>query len=386
MADAYTSTLPTVPVESINAGLIPEDVFGVSMNYYPNRHILYTRFPHAPVGSSSFRFTNENFRPRSVNLTTTINNSITTLVVADSSFFDVDDLVKVEDEIMIVTGKDAAAKTITVIRAYAGTSAASHTVPSLPAVMPVYLLTNTRTGAAKNIPALSRKPTSFTQWLQTTQHAYSTGGALNAKTNYGPFATPLQRDKQQTLFATLDDFEFAMLYGVLIPGDSGTAPKPAMAGIDNLLVTNRTKAPTNANAYTPYDLVRDTFQRCCDAGGAPTHLLVSSDFLSGFAKWKIGVIHMPSEANELNVAIARMTVSFLPPNVEVVMHPLLRPGTAIALQDDEVAIRMAREVFDKPRGSAGDAFEGDIIMEGAIELDNEAHAAMVSGITAFSAG
>jgi hypothetical protein len=46
---------------------------------------------------------------------------------------------------------------------------------------------------------------------------------------------------------------------------------------------------------------------------------------------------------------------------------------------------MKRNLFEKPRGSRGDATEGDFIMEGAIEVDNEAHHAWVEGITAFAA-
>jgi hypothetical protein len=54
-------------------------------------------------------------------------------------------------------------------------------------------------------------------------------------------------------------------------------------------------------------------------------------------------------------------------------HPLLRPGTIMALTSREVRHRIKRQMFEKPRGSRGDATEGDFIMEGAIEVDNEAH-------------
>jgi hypothetical protein len=37
------------------------------------------------------------------------------------------------------------------------------------------------------------------------------------------------------------------------------------------------------------------------------------------------------------------------------------------------------------RGNRGDMLEGDWIMEGAVEVVNEAHHAWVDGITAFSA-
>jgi hypothetical protein len=47
---------------------------------------------------------------------------------------------------------------------------------------------------------------------------------------------------------------------------------------------------------------------------------------------------------------------------------------------------MKRNEFWNPRGSRGDAVEGDWIAEGAIEVENEQHHAWLEGITAFSAG
>ena len=48
-------------------------------------------------------------------------------------------------------------------------------------------------------------------------------------------------------------------------------------------------------------------------------------------------------------------------------------------------MRMKRNEFWNPRGVRGDAYEGDWIAEGAVEVDNPQHHAWVEGITAFSA-
>jgi hypothetical protein len=69
----------------------------------------------------------------------------------------------------------------------------------------------------------------------------------------------------------------------------------------------------------------------------------------------------------------------------LVEAPLLRPFTAVALTSSEIRLRVKRNEFWSPRGVRGDAFEGDLIAEGAIELANESHHAWVEGITAFSA-
>ena len=69
----------------------------------------------------------------------------------------------------------------------------------------------------------------------------------------------------------------------------------------------------------------------------------------------------------------------------MVEHPFLRTGSVICFNDQEARIRVKRPLADLPRGRRGDAVEGDMILEAALEGDNESHHAMVSGITAFSA-
>lgn len=364
---------------SINAGVIPNDVFGVAINWWVNRTPIFSRLPKLPVGSPSFLITNDNYRPRSnpMNDSGGISNSDTTMGVTDGSMFDVGDVVQVESEFMLVTA--ISSNNLTVTRGYAGTSAASHND-----ALPVYLVTNTRTGAEVNVSSVSRIPATVTQYNQTLQHAYQIGGALQADANYvSAYASPLDRDRMLAMQHVVDDFESAAYYG---KGKAigATGDRPMMKGLRSLISTNLTTSPTNGAAYKPSDLVRDTMQKCFDGGGNPTVLLVSTDFLSGFAVWGHAAMRIPAGTNVFGTPIDLFEAPFLN-GVNIVPCPLMRPGTAVCLSDPEVRIRMKRPMFDKPRGSRGDVFEGDIIMEGAIELDNEAHHAWVEGITAFVA-
>ena len=70
-----------------------------------------------------------------------------------------------------------------------------------------------------------------------------------------------------------------------------------MKGISSLIQTNSTSSPTNAAAYKPSDLVRDTLQACFNGGGNPTILLVSTDFLSGFAVWGHAAMRLQAGSN-----------------------------------------------------------------------------------------
>jgi len=157
-----------------------------------------------------------------------------------------------------------------------------------------------------------------------------------------------------------------------------------MKGVQSILSTNKVTTPTNASAYKPSDLIRDTIQACFNGGGNPSLLLVSTDFLSAFAVWGHAAMRVNAGSNVFGTPIDLFEAPFLS-GISIVPAPLLRPGTAICLSANEARVRLKRSMIDKPRGSRGDAFEGDIIMEGAIEVDNEAHHAWVSGITAFSA-
>lgn len=367
----------TTPFDSMNSGAIPLDVFGVAINWFANRTPLISRLPKLPTGSPSFVIINDNYRPRTAVVNAALDNAATSVVVADGSMFDLGDVIELEGEQMLVTA--VSVNTLTVVRGYGGTTAAAHA-----AGLSAYLITNTRTGAEVNIQALSRIPTPTVQYCQTVQHAYQVGGALQSVENFvSGIGTPLDRDRMIAMQNCMDDFEQATYYGLGVPITSPST-RPQMKGLRNLIASNQTTAPVNAAAYKPSDLVRDTIQKCFDGGGNPNFMLVSTDFLTGFAVWGHAVQRLEAGATVFGTPIDLFEVPFLS-GISLVPAPLLRPGTAVCLSGPEVRVRLKRPLFEKPRGSRGDAVEGDFIMEGAIELDNEAHHAWVSGITAFAA-
>ncbi|CAB4130706.1 Family of unknown function (DUF5309) [uncultured Caudovirales phage] len=376
-----SAVYPTNFYESWNAGVIPPDVFGIAINWFVNRTPLFSRVPKLPVGSVEFRITNDNYRPSSTVLAngSTVTNSATSFVVADASTFLKGDLIQIENEVIRVTADPTiSSNTLTVSRGYGGTTAASHVD-----TLAVYLIGNARLGNEINQTGISRLPAPVTQYCQTIQHPYQVGGSLNSTANYvSGLGSPLQRDKMMGLQHAMDDFERSAYYGA---GQAPTASlPPAMKGLKNLIATNKVTSPTNAGAYKPDDLIRDTVQACFANGGKPDTLLVSTNFLQGLAVWSNHVQRLAPNSTIFGDPVDTFAVSFLP-NIDIVPSPLLRPFTAVALSSQEVRARIKRPMVDYPRGRRGDAEEGDIILEAAIELDNEAHHAWVEGITAFSA-
>ncbi|WP_165072107.1 SU10 major capsid protein [Paludisphaera rhizosphaerae] len=365
---------------AFNAGVIPNDVFGVAINWFVNRTPLTSRLPKLPVASPQFLIVNDNYRPRQVaiNVGGTLSNSATTIVMADSSSLEPGDVIRLESEDLLITANDPTTNTITVTRGYASTTAATHADGTK-----ALLVGNSRTGGENEVKGISRIPTPTTQYCQTVQHAYQVSGALQANGNYASsFATPLDRDRMLSIQHVMDDFESSAYYGSGVGITAGG--RPMQKGIQKLLTTNKVTTPTNAAAYKSTDLIRDTMQACFNGGGNPSILLVSTDFLQAFATWGQAAMRINAGQNVYGTPIDLFEAPFLG-GITIVPAPLLLPGTAICLSGPEARIRLKRSMIDKPRGSRGDSFEGDIIMEGAIEIDNEAHHAWVSGVTAFSA-
>lgn len=380
---AYEYTpMPLTQYGAFNAGVIPTDVFGVAINWYVNRTPLTARLPKLPVGSPQFVVAGDGFRPRVAATGASVaDGSTTSLTPDDATQYEVGDVIQIESELMLVTARTANGTTVTVSRGYDGTSAAAHTTVGTA----IYLITNTRTGAEVDQDGIARIHDTYTQYCQTIQHAYQVGGALQADANYTAAIgqTPLDRFKMLAMQHTMDDFESAVYYGTGVALSSATA-KPMMLGIRNIVPTaNRETNPTNKTAYKPSDLIRDTASKCFAGGGNPNLLVVSPDWMAGLAVWGAANMRIEAGSNVFGTPIDLFEFPFLS-GIAVVPSALLRPGTAVCLSAPEARIRMKRAMRDKPRGSRGDADEGDIIMEGAVELDNPAHHAWVEGVTGFA--
>lgn len=365
------------PYNSVNAGVIPEAVFGVAINWFVNRTPLISRLRQEPVSSPSFYVTNDNYRPRSAAITADYSTTGTTLTFADATFLAAGDVVRVGSEDFLVT--TASATTPTVTYAYAGTTNASHTTGDI-----AYLIGNTRTGGETEVDGISRIPATVEQYLQVIQHPYRIGGALQATTGYTTgLGSPLEREKMLAMQNCMDDFEGSAYYGKGVKLAASTT-RAQMKGLKYLVTTNNTTSPTNAAAYKPDDLIRDTLQKCFDNGGNPTTMLVSTDFLTAFAKWGHPLMRLDAGANIFGTPIDTFEAPFLN-GIKIVPAPLLKAGTVACLSGRELTTRIRRPMFDKPRGSRGDATEGDMILDGAISVTNEAHHAWVEGITAYAA-
>ncbi len=249
----------------------------------------------------------------------------------------------------------------------------------------IRLIGNSRTGGEVLQNAVAFRPTGVTQYCQTWQHPVQVSGSLQSSLGYQAAQgarTPFEQTKMDALQNLMDDMEYSSYYGR--GEDPSISGRPKQKGVRTLVTPNLTTTPTNAGAYKPTDLIRDTLEKCRIGGGDPDVLIVSTNFMTGLATWGHAAQRINAGTNVFGTPIDVFEAPFLG-GVSLIEAPLLKPFTAICLTSSEVRMRMKRNEFWNPRGIRGDALEGDWIAEGAVEVDNPSHHAWVEGITAFSA-
>ena len=101
----------------------------------------------------------------------------------------------------------------------------------------------------------------------------------------------------------VDDIENCVYYGIAQALVDNTNPLLAttakMNGLRSILQTNNISVltettPVNASAYGSRDLIRDTLQSARQNGGDPDLLVVSTNFMSGFATWGQAIQRIPA--------------------------------------------------------------------------------------------
>jgi len=375
------------------------DITVAVRNWFANRNPLVTRLPYVPVERVDFNMYSHKYRNRSVTLNGAISSSATTsITVNDNSNFLNHDLLLVTDsggtgtEIMQITADPGASNALTVARAVVTTSPFSSGLSSIANGSTITLLSNSRTGGEVGQTGLTTIGIARTQYCQTYQFPVQVGGSAQtarAQVMPGGIQSPFDFNMTVQLQNMVDDIENTVYYGMAQAPVDSTSTTAKANGLRAILTTNNisfltTTTPTNASAYGSTDLIRDTLQAARTGGGEPDLLVVSTNFMSGFAIWGQPLMRIPAGETVFGTPINVLEAPFLH-GVTIVEAPLLAPYTAIALTSSEVYIRNKRNPFWNLRGNRGDMVEGDWIAEMAVEVVNESHHAWVEGITAFSA-
>lgn len=375
---------------------LPKTQFGIAQLWFVNRTPLISRLPKAPVGNIKFDMVGYKFRPRTAVLAATIDNAVTTLTLADASHL-------MQGDVLLLSTGEAVEMTAppngnaVTVRRGIGTTQTGQTVTGATAIAAltggadaIKVIGNSRTGGEIDQIAVAQIPSVMSQYVQTFQHVVQVSGVMQDIQGFPwPAATPgpFAKNKMDAMQNFMDDVEYTSLYGV---GEAlgGSNTRPKQYGIVNLLSTNKATG-TNPSAYKPVDFMGDTMQKIWTNGGNPSVIFASSSFMTGLAVWGGNVQRISAGVTPFGTDIQVFYSPYIGP-VPIIPNMWLAAGSALVLTQEEVRFRILKEpVYEKygrrgDTGSEANNGEGDWIGRLAIEVDNEAHHAYVSGITGFA--
>lgn len=365
-------------------GAIPNEVFGIAINWFAPRTPLLYRLPRVFDGSPTYQMAGHKYRPRTTTLGAAVTDTTgTTLTVADNSFFMQGDVLKLAsgEYVEVTADPNSDGVSLTIRRGIGSTTAATQTNGST-----VTLIGNSRTGAEDQPKAISSVLSTTTQYAQTIQHPYSVGGGVQSNTLFpvAPGArTPLEQYKMDAMQNCMDDAEIAAYLGVgEAPNVTGGRAK--MKGIRSLISTNLVTSPSDASAYKATSFQRDLLTKPRKNGGRPSIVVCASNWMDAFSTWGQPLQKIVEGQTTFGVPISVYAAPFLG-DVTIVESSLMTDYTAFSLTEQEARWRVKRPMVDEPYGKSGDNTKGHMIVELSIELDNEAHHAWLEGVTAFSA-
>jgi hypothetical protein len=366
------------------AGVIPNEVFGIAINWFAPRVPLLFRLPKVPDGSPIYQMVGHKYRPRTTTLGAAITSSgATSIVLADNTSFMQGDVLQLAsgEHVEIVADPNSDGVTITVNRGVETTTAATQSNGSA-----VRLVGNSRTGAENSPKAIQSVLTSVTQYAQTFQHPYTIGGGVLSNTLFpvAPGArTPLDQYKMDAMQNALDDISQSSYFGVGESAANATSGRAKQVGLRTLITTNKVTSPSDASAYKSTSFQRDFLTAPRKSGGYPNIVVLASNWMDAFATWAIPLQKIVQGQTTFGADITAFAAPFLG-DVLIIEDSLLPNYTGFSLTEQECRFRFKRPLVDEPYGKIGDTAQGHMIAEGSIELDNEFHHAWVEGVTAFS--
>jgi hypothetical protein len=222
-----------------------------------------------PVRNTKHEWLEDDLRGQTTNaITTGLNNTTdpvtTSITTGDGVKFRTDDIVRVEDELMLVTATGASSLTLS--RGYGGSTNAAHgTAPLITLIAPAIKQGITTPGEARTTTKAGRY--NYTQIFEETVKSSKTNQSTNKYTKQND--VEYQIANQMEIIGT--NMEKVLIYGRKVAPASGVAG--AMDGIRAVLSTN---VYDKNGAVLTQTMLEDALQDVWTAGARASHMFVNA--------------------------------------------------------------------------------------------------------------
>lgn len=293
-----------------------------------------------------------------------------TLQVADSEPFRENQVAKVGEELILVTGVDPVAKNLAVMRGYAGTTPAAIAAN---AVITVQFVAGAEGADARSGRSKPRvRKSNITQIFDETVEITGTAAAV---ANYG-IDDLYEYEKAKKLLELALQAEKAFIGGIRY--ENGIVRQ--MSGIRNMLQTNVTDLK---GADLTMDVLNDSLQAIYTKGGFASggnyEIVVPAKQKRVVGKFSDNLIRINNGDDARGTVVNRLITDFGEINVSI--NDNLSADEVLILDKNRISLRPlnGRDFGHEYLGKKGDYFQGQIVGEYTLELLQEAAHARIKG-------
>lgn len=292
----------------------------------------------------------------------------TSVVVADAEPFRAKQVVKIGEELILVTAVDAATKTLTVIRGYAGTTAADIADGAKVEVQFVEGIEGADARSARFKPR--KRVSNLTQIFDET---ISISGTAAAVSQYG-IDDLYDYERAKKLLELALQLEKGAINGVKY--ESGNGQVRYMGGMRQFIKTNVIDAAAAALSDTLInDAMQKQYEKGAFANGGMFKIMVGAKQKRAISNFSKSEIRLTQAENSRGQVVDHFVSDF--GQAEIVLNNNLATDEVIIFDANRVAVKplTGREFTHEYLGKKGDYFEGQIVGEYTLELLQEkAHA------------
>jgi len=327
---------------------------------------LLALLPRTSATNVKHEWVEDRRKPLADSLAADVTNTATTVTVNDGSKFRVRDLLRVGDEVMLVTSRSGA--TLTVTRGFGQTTAAAHSEGDA-----VEIIGNANPEGASAIEANATakvRKYNMTQIFQTKVEVSGTRASV-AQPGGDEFTYQLLKQFREHLV----EIERALVSGTRNDGTSGT-PR-TMAGLVEMIGTHR----QNRNGTLTQDAFISFLREIFDDGGNPSLILASPLAMQAINYWGKGQVIARADDEMFGLAYAQYLCEF--GLLHLVMDRYVPAGALFALDPDLLAYAPleGRDTQLVELAKTGDSESAIILTETTLEVRNEYCHGFMYGIT-----
>lgn len=295
----------------------------------------------------------------------------TTITVADGSIFEPKHVIKVGEELMLVTAVNA--NELTVTRGYAGTTAAA---VAEGAKVEFQFVEGVEGADARKARFKSRKRVS--NLTQIFDETISISGTAAATSEHG-VDDLYEYEKQKKLLELALQLEKAVINGVKYESPDGKVRQ--MGGIRQFIKTNVTNA---SNAALTLSHLGDAFQAIYEAGGFATggnyKIIVGAKQKRALSAADADKVSITRQDNGRGQVVDHFLSDF--GSAEILLNNNLSPDEVLIVDANRIEIKplQGRDFSHTYLGVKGDFVEGQIVGEFTLEFHQEKAHARIKGL------